>query len=232
VTIPPGEHGAYEDIVYTVHEGGWAGVDAWFWQLSRAERDAGRYFADPCEVDYDRFSPIVGRGRNRRAVRVSSKRRAGSRQTKLRPKIRPATEADLPSLVRLFALLGGDADSELERAPAECEVLALRAIQTDPNSAVMVSEIADRVVGAFHLTFIQYVAFRGGRAAQVQNVVVDPRVRRRGIGEAMMRWAIHEARRHRCFRVQLTTATWRKHAIRFYETMGFRATHLGMRLML
>lgn len=88
------------------------------------------------------------------------------------------------------------------------------------------------MVGAFHLTVIQYVAYRGGRVAQVENVIVDPAARGRGIGEAMMRWAIDEARRRGCFRVQLTSNKVRKRAHAFYERIGFVASHEGMKLVL
>ena len=94
------------------------------------------------------------------------------------------------------------------------------------------AEVDGRVVGAFHLTIIQYVAYRGGRVAQIENVIVDPAERSRGIGEAMMRFAIEEARRQGCFRVQLTSNKARKRAHRFYERLGFVSSHEGMTLAL
>jgi len=77
---------------------------------------------------------------------------------------------------------------------------------------------------------IQYVANRGGRVAQVENVIVAPAFRSQGIGEAMMRWAIEEARRRGCFRIQLTSNKVRTRAHRFYERLGFVASHEGMKL--
>ena len=59
---------------------------------------------------------------------------------------------------------------------------------------------------------------------------VDPLVRNRGYGAEMMRWAIEEARRRDCSRVQLTTNKSRKDAHRFYARLGFRASHEGMKL--
>jgi GNAT superfamily N-acetyltransferase len=61
-------------------------------------------------------------------------------------------------------------------------------------------------------------------------VIVEPSFRGRGIGEAMMRWAIGEARRRGCFRIQLTSNKVRKRAHRFYERLDFVASHEGMKL--
>lgn len=77
---------------------------------------------------------------------------------------------------------------------------------------------------------IQYIAHCGGRLAQVENVIVDPPFRSRGVGEAMMRWAIDEARRRACFRIQLTSNKARKPAHAFYARFGFVATHDGFKL--
>jgi GNAT superfamily N-acetyltransferase len=73
---------------------------------------------------------------------------------------------------------------------------------------------------------------RGGRVAQIENVIVDPAARSLGVGAAMMGWAIDEARRRGCIRVQLTTNKARKRAHRFYERLGFTASHEGMKLAL
>jgi GNAT superfamily N-acetyltransferase len=143
-------------------------------------------------------------------------------------------EADLPVVIRLFAIPDhGNAKKEdlgPPLPPAYAEALAR--IASDPDNALMVAERAGAVVGAFHLTVIQYVANRGGRVAQVENVIVDPAARGQGIGETMMRWAIDEARRRGCFRVQLTSNKVRTRAHSFYERLGFVASHEGMKLLL
>jgi GNAT superfamily N-acetyltransferase len=150
------------------------------------------------------------------------------------PTIRRALEADLPVVICLFATPDeGNAKREDLGPPLPpCYAEALARIAGDPDNALMVAELDGVVVGAFHLTIIQYVANRGGRVAQIENVIVDPTVRGRGIGEAMMRWAIDEARQRGCFRVQLTSNKVRKRAHRFYARLGFVASHEGMKLLL
>lgn len=150
------------------------------------------------------------------------------------PVIRRAAEGDLPAIVHLFSI-GDEGISTTDHPGPPLDPRyreALAAIADDPNNALLVAEVEGRVAGVFHLTIIQYLANRGGRVAQIENVVVDPGQRSRGIGEAMMRWAIDEARRRGCFRVQLTSNKARLRAHRFYERLGFVASHQGMKLSL
>jgi GNAT superfamily N-acetyltransferase len=147
------------------------------------------------------------------------------------PTIRPAVEADLPVVVQLLSI----EDEGIRKCDDPSEPLdpryaeALAAIAADPKNAVLVAEVEGRVVGAFQLTVVQQLSRHGGRVGQIESVIVDPRARSQGIGEAMMRCAFDEAKRLGCFRVQLTTNKARKRAHRFYERLGFVASHEGMK---
>jgi GNAT superfamily N-acetyltransferase len=147
------------------------------------------------------------------------------------PTIRPAIEADLPAVVRLLSIEDeGIKKYEDPSEPVDPRYAeALATITADPNNAVLVAEVEGLVVGSFQLTVVQQLSRRGGRVAQIESVIVDPRVRSRGIGSAMMRWAFDEAKRQGCFRVQLTTNKVRKRAHAFYERLGFVASHEGMK---
>jgi len=155
--------------------------------------------------------------------------------------VRKARREDLPAIVELFN------QDELYRSPEtgssdEGVSKAFEVIASDPNNQVFVAELAEsaaatrgtapRVVGTFQLTLIRQLTFGGCLVAQVESVFVDPRLRSRGIGTAMMNWAMDEARQHGCIRVQLTSNEARADAHRFYEALGFRATHRGMKLAL
>lgn len=76
------------------------------------------------------------------------------------------------------------------------------------------------------------MTFRGGERAQIEAVRVDRSARDQGIGQAMLEWAIDQARQRGCHLVQLTTNKSRREARRFYERLGFEATHEGMKLSL
>ena len=56
--------------------------------------------------------------------------------------------------------------------------------------------------------------------------------RSRGLGAALCEWAITEARDRGCALVQLTTDKSRGDALRFYERLGFVASHEGLKLPL
>src|SRR3954469_11027998 len=145
--------------------------------------------------------------------------------------VRPATEADLPDVLRL--LFQDRATTSHELAPdAPCYRAAFRQMQASPENATWVAEEAGRVVGTFQLTFIRHLMRRGTLVAQIESVRVDAAARRRGYGEQMMRRAIEEARRRGCSRLQLTSHKSRKDAHRFYQRLGFAATHEGMKLAL
>ncbi len=148
--------------------------------------------------------------------------------------IRPATVADLPHLV---ALLRDDAIGKArpdDPGPPLPDVYltALAEIDIDANNLLMVAESNAEVVGTFQLTFIRQLANRGGLVAQLEGVRVAAPLRGRRLGEAMVQWAIAEARRRGCFRLQLTSNKQRTDALRFYRRVGFVESHAGMKLAL
>jgi ribosomal protein S18 acetylase RimI-like enzyme len=68
--------------------------------------------------------------------------------------------------------------------------------------------------------------------AQIEAVRIDTALRRKGIGERLIRHAIERAAKHGCRVVQLTTNRSRVDAHRFYDRLGFEATHLGYKFVL
>jgi GNAT superfamily N-acetyltransferase len=145
--------------------------------------------------------------------------------------VREAEESDLPQILSL--LLEDRATPSDELPPdAPCYAEALREMQASSVSRTYVAETEGRIVGTFMLSFLRHLMRRGSLVAQIEAVRVDGPMRHKGIGEAMMRWAIDEARRRECSVVQLTSNKKRKDAHRFYERLGFRASHEGMKLPL
>jgi GNAT superfamily N-acetyltransferase len=76
------------------------------------------------------------------------------------------------------------------------------------------------------------LARRGALRAQIEAVRVAADRRGSGLGEAMLDWAIEQARRRGCALVQLTSDKQRPQAHRFYERRGFVASHEGFKLAL
>ena len=142
--------------------------------------------------------------------------------------IRRATRDDVAAIVAMYSAssLHGNEPLDVDRTEAFDE------IDADPKQLLCVAELDGRVVGTFHLTVLRYLSFGGARAMLVEAVHVLETERNGGIGAAMMRFAIDEARRRGCNRVQLTSNKKRLDAHRFYERLGFVASHEGFKLYL
>lgn len=146
--------------------------------------------------------------------------------------IRRATETEIPLILALVAGGASPGKPHAESAKPEQYLGAFRKIDADPRQLLMVAEQDGEVVGTFQLTEIQHLAFGGGRSAVIEAVHVRADLRSRGLGAAMMRWAIDEARRRGCMRVQLTSNKDRQDAHRFYQRLGFSRSHEGFKLLL
>jgi GNAT superfamily N-acetyltransferase len=144
---------------------------------------------------------------------------------------RSATRADLPSIVRMLADddLGSQREKFEDPLP-ESYYSAFEQIDNDPNHELIVAEREGEVIGTLHLMFLPSVSFQGGLRAQVESVRVDKRFQSQGIGSQMMKWAMERARRRGAHVIQLTTHKTRVDAHRFYERLGFKGSHLGMKL--
>jgi GNAT superfamily N-acetyltransferase len=149
--------------------------------------------------------------------------------------VRRAAREDLAAILAFYAEdeLHGARERALDASQRmKLAEEAWAEIATDPREMSCVAELDGRVVGTFQMTFLRYLTYGGARVALVEAVHVDARERSRGIGEAMMRHAIDEARRRGCHRVQLTSNKVRTRAHRFYERLGFVSSHEGFKLVL
>ena len=109
---------------------------------------------------------------------------------------------------------------------------AFDVVNASPSELLVVADCDGTVVGTFQLTFLAGLARRGATRAQIEAVRVRDDQRGRGLGGAMLRWAIEEATRRGCRLVQLTSDQSRADAHRFYEGLGFVASHVGFKLAL
>jgi ribosomal protein S18 acetylase RimI-like enzyme len=146
---------------------------------------------------------------------------------------RRATRADLPAIVRMLAddELGSQRE-QVENPLPESYYSAFKQIDSDPNHELIVAERNGEVIGTLHLMFLLSVSFQGGLRAQIESVRVDKRFQSQGIGSEMMKWAMERARQRSAHVVQLTTHKSRVDAHHFYERLGFKGSHLGMKLSL
>ena len=146
---------------------------------------------------------------------------------------RLATLEDLPRIVSMLAddVLGVTRESSSNIVP-EQYIQAFENIRSDPNQELTVAVLDNEIVATFHLTFIQYLTYQGGLRAQIEAVRTDSKFRGKGIGTSVFEYAIRRAKEKGCHLLQLTSDKRRPDAIRFYESIGFRPTHEGMKLPL
>lgn len=146
---------------------------------------------------------------------------------------READREDIESLVMMLA------DDELGRLREDTEkplndayVTAFNTIANDPNNELIVVTREDKVVGMLQLTFIPYLTHRGSWRCLIEGVRIHSEYRGLGLGTQFFEWAIHRAAEKHCSLVQLTSDKQRPEAIRFYESLGFVASHEGFKLKL
>ena len=145
--------------------------------------------------------------------------------------VRDATEADLPRLVELLAQLSPGTPREVEVTPSLSSYRqAFAQIQADPRQRLLVVEAEGLVFGSAALIIVPNLSHQGRPYAIVENVVIDASQRGAGYGELLMRYVVGEAREAGCYKLSLTSHKQRRDAHRFYERLGFRATHEGFRV--
>ncbi|WP_030847276.1 GNAT family N-acetyltransferase [Streptomyces griseus] len=145
--------------------------------------------------------------------------------------IRPVTADDLASVVAMLAddPLGAQRESPDDLTPYE---EALQRLTDDPNQHVVVAVREGRVVGTLQLTIVPGLSRRGATRSIIEGVRIHSDERGSGLGTQLIQWAVDESRRQDCRLVQLTSDVTREDAHRFYERLGFTASHLGFKLAL
>ncbi|MFI9029748.1 GNAT family N-acetyltransferase [Streptomyces sp. NPDC053560] len=146
-------------------------------------------------------------------------------------KIRRATEADIPAIVALLAddPLGATRESPDDPAPYRT---AYKRLADDPNQHLVVAEHDGRVVGTLQLTVVPGLSRRGATRSIVEGVRIHSDERGSGLGTRLMDWAVEESRALGVQLIQLTSDATRVDAHRFYERIGFEASHLGFKRQL
>lgn len=148
-------------------------------------------------------------------------------------RFREAAREDLPRIVALIADDGLGRGRERLALPLDpAYERAFDAIATDPNQIALVAEREDEVIGYLQITLIPGLSRGGAWRGQLESVRVASDHRGGGVGSRFTEHAIGLCRARGCALVQLTTDVTRTDALRFYERLGFVASHRGMKLAL
>ena len=146
---------------------------------------------------------------------------------------RKADLADLRAIVNLLT----DDDLGVTRESSntqldDCYIEAFKQISRDSNQYLMVVLNDTEIIGTCHLTIMPSLTYKGATRMQIEAVRVAKKYRSQGVGEKMMMQALQYAESKKVKIVQLTTNKLRDSAKKFYERIGFTATHEGMKLFL
>ena len=146
---------------------------------------------------------------------------------------RSALLSDVPAIVALLADDAIGSHREVLGEPLDSRYVdAFRAIEADKNQRLVVVVDGDEVVGTLQLSFVPGIARTGMWRGQIEAVRIAAHRRASGLGQRMIEWAIEECRARHCGLVQLTTDKSRADAQRFYDRLGFTASHEGYKLAL
>lgn len=145
--------------------------------------------------------------------------------------IAPATLADIPILCELLATLFSQ-EVEFQPNQAAQRHALTEIISNQALGRIFVARLDADVVGMISLLFTVSTAL-GGQVVLLEDMVVKPGFRNRGIGSSLMEHAIDFARAHDCKRITLLTDSINQNAQRFYQKHGFDFSGMvAMRLML
>ena len=145
---------------------------------------------------------------------------------------RKAKKEDVPFIVEMLAndklgKLREDYNNPLPQKYYD----AFENILKDKNQELIVVENESlEIIGTLQLSFIQYLTYQGGIRAQIEAVRIREDQRGKGLGEQFFKWAIDRAKERGAHVLQLTTDRKREEALRFYEKLGFVASHHGMKM--
>ena len=146
---------------------------------------------------------------------------------------REAQENDLPQLVAMLAddTLGVKRE-DTSQPLNQKYIQSFTRIHNDPNNELIVAVYSNQLVGMLQLTFIPYLTHIGSWRCLIEGVRIHSSFRGQGLGEKIFDWSIERAKERKCQLVQLTSDKQRPDALRFYEKLGFVATHEGYKLKL
>jgi GNAT superfamily N-acetyltransferase len=145
--------------------------------------------------------------------------------------IRQATANDIQAIVDMLAddPLGATRESPSDLSPY---IAAFAEIDANSHQLLLVAERDGQVVGTAQLSFMPGLSHRGMQRADIEAVRIHADARGGGLGSRLITHCIDEARARGCGMVQLTSNASRTDARRFYERLGFTASHIGFKMSL
>ncbi len=135
------------------------------------------------------------------------------------PRIDEATIEDVPQLSDLLQILFAQ-EADFIPDPVRQQRGLRLIIEQSEAGRIYCARLDNQVVGMVSLLFTISTA-EGNRAAWLEDMVVHPDQRGRGIGGKLLRHAIERAKELGCSRITLLTDKTNPSAMQFYQQAGF-----------
>lgn len=142
-------------------------------------------------------------------------------------RFRAARREDVAAVVALLA--DDDLGAKRETGALADYLAAFDAIGAEGSNHLIVGEREGQIVATYQIIFITGLSLRATRRAEIESVRVRGDLRGQGAGAALMADAEARARAAGCGLIQLTSNATRSRARRFYERLGFTASHIGFK---
>jgi GNAT superfamily N-acetyltransferase len=133
-------------------------------------------------------------------------------------KVRKASAADIPAVLGLYAQPDIDDGNVLT---VDQGVALFERFGRYPDYTLYVAEQDGEIVGSFAILVMDNLGHLGSPSGIVEDVVVAPDRQSKGIGQAMMRFALECCREKGCYKLMLSSNAKRARAHAFYESLGY-----------
>lgn len=130
-----------------------------------------------------------------------------------------ATISDLPSVLLLYSHLGMDDGNVLALKDAK---KIFNKIKKYPNYKIFTGKMNKEIIGTFALLIIDNIGHMGAPSGLIEDLVVHPEYKRKGIGKLMVNFALDYCRNMGCYKAALSSNINREDAHAFYKALGFR----------
>ena len=142
-------------------------------------------------------------------------------------------EASRGDVMAAVALLRDDGLGAVREVGPDAEYLsAFEAMQAMPGHLLIVGDQGGEIVATYQFTLIPGISLKGALRAQLEGVRVASHLRGQGVGHLLIADAKARAKAAGAGFMQLTMNQSRADARRFYESVGFEASHFGFKMTL
>ena len=132
--------------------------------------------------------------------------------------IREAVEADIPLVLHFIKELA-EYEKLSDIVEADEKVLRESMFDVGANTKALLAFYEGEPVG-FAVYFFNFSSFVGRMGLYLEDLYIDPKMRGKGFGKALLKRLAQIAIEEKCGRMEWVVLDWNEPAIEFYKTLG------------